>query len=110
MKKFLIIFISLNFILLSCSKDDTHDELLNATVLNKGIDCGDLFLIQFSRDVSGLPKNDFDNIYYALNLPEAFKIEGKKVKVQIRAPKNEEAVACTTLGIGYPGIYIITVE
>lgn len=110
MRKLLFIFVSLTFIILSCSKDETHDELLNATVLKKGIDCGDLYLIQFDSETSGLPENNFDNIFYALNLPEPFKTEGKKVNVKIRAPKNEEAVACTTVGIGYPGIYIIRVE
>lgn len=110
MKKFLFIFISFTFVLLSCSKDETEDDMFNATVLEKGIDCGDLFLIQFNKDVSGLPKNDFDNIFYAINLPEAFKVKEKQIKVKVRKPKNEEAMPCTTVGIGYPHLYIIKAE
>ena len=110
MKKFLYIFISLNFILISCSKDETDDQVFNATVLEKGMDCGDLFLIQFNNNVSGLPENDFKNIFYAMNLAEALKIEGRKIKVKVRKPKIEEAMVCTTFGIAYPHLYIITAE
>lgn len=110
MKKFLFILIILNFTLHSCSKDETQDDMYNATVLEKGLDCGDLFLIQFNDDVSDIAQNNFNNIFYAMNLPEIFKIEGKQIKVKIRKPKNEEAMACTTLGTAYPYIYIIKAE
>lgn len=110
MKGIICIIISLNFIIVSCSKDETNDDIFNATVLGKGLDCGNLFLIKFSKDVPGLPVNNFDNTFYEINLPEEFKIEGKKIKVKLREPKSDEVVACTTLGIGYPQIYITKVE
>ncbi|OBX24827.1 hypothetical protein A9996_13105 [Gelidibacter algens] len=100
----------MNFIIVSCSKDDTNDEFQDATVLEKGLDCGNLFLIKFNNAVPGVPTYDFENIFYEINLPDAYKIEGKKIKVKVRAPKNDEAVACTTLGIGYPLMYIVEVK
>ena len=110
MKNNIFIIISLTFIIISCSKDEANNDIFNAKVLGKGLDCGNLFLIKFNNDVSGLPVNNFDNTFYAINLPEEFKTEGEQIKVEFREPKNDEAMACTTLGIGYPHIYITKVE
>jgi len=110
MKRIIFIIISLTFIIISCNKDETHDDIFNATVLGKGLDCGNSFLIKFNNGVPGLPVNNFDNTFYEINLPEEYKTEEKKIKVEFREPKNDEAMACTTLGIGYPQIYITKVE
>ncbi|MBJ7879717.1 hypothetical protein [Gelidibacter salicanalis] len=110
MKKIIFAVFILNLIIISCSKDDMNDEFYDATVLGKGLDCGNLFLIKFNRELPGFPVYDLENIYYENNLPDTFKIEGKKIKVKVRAPKNDEAVACTTLGTGYPHVYIIEVK
>ena len=110
MKRIIFIIISLTFIIISCNDDETNDDIFNATVIGKGLDCGNSFLIKFNNGVSGLPINNLDNTFYEINLPEEYKIEGKKIKVEFREPKNDEGMVCTTLGPGYPQIYITKVE
>ena len=110
MKRIILTIIGLTFIIISCNKDETNDNIFNATVLGKGMDCGNSFLIKFNNDISGLPVNNFDNTFYEINLPEEFKTEGKKIKVEFREPENDEIMVCTTMGIGYPQIYITKVE
>lgn len=110
MKKNILIIIGLISLTISCDNDEMNNYIFNATVIEKGLDCGNSFLIKFNNGVIGLPVNNFDNTFYEINLPEKYKTEGKKIKVEFREPKNNEAMACTTLGIGYPQIYITKVE
>lgn len=112
MKKIILILIGLTFIFISCNKNEkeTNENSVNATVIGKGLDCGNAFLIKFNNDISGLPENSFDNTFYEINLPDEFKIEGKKIYVEFREPKDGELMICTTMGIGYPQIYITKVE
>lgn len=106
MKRNIFLLVILFFILASCSKEKSY----NATVLGKGIDCGDSYLLKFNEGVSGLPENNIDNTFYEINLLEAYKIEGKKVNVEFREPKNEEIMLCTTLGPGYAQVFITEVK
>ena len=112
MKKLILILIGLTFIFISCNKNENESDenSFNATVLGKGLDCGNSYLIKFNNDISGLPQNTFDNTYYEINLPEEYKIEGKQIYVEFREPENGELMICTTMGIGYPQIYITKVE
>ena len=112
MKKIILILIGLIFMIISCNKNEneTNEKSFNATVLGKGLDCGNSFLIKFNDDVSGLPENTFDNTFYEINLPEEHKIEGKQVYVEFREPVNDETMVCTTMGIGYPQLYITKAE
>lgn len=112
MKKLITIFILFSFIFTSCSKNEIEikEELFNATVIGEGLDCGNSYLIKFNDDVSGLPQNSFDNIFYELNLPEDYKVEGKLIFVEFRLPENDELIVCTTLGLAYPQIYITKAE
>jgi len=113
MKRIILIFIGLTFIFISCDKNDNevNKKSFNATVQGKGLDCGNSFLIKFDDDATGLPKNSFGgNTFYEINLPVEFKIEGKKVYVEFREPKNDEIMVCTTMGIGYTQIYITKAE
>ena len=112
MKRIILIFIGLTFLIISCSEKVTeiNEDPFNATVLYQGMDCGKAFLIQFNNNVSGLPMNTRDNIFYAINLPEEYKINGKKIKVEFREPFNNEIIVCTAMGPGYPQIYITKVE
>ena len=109
MKKISLILIGFTFILTSCNNDDDNNELFNAVVIGKGLDCGDSFLIKFNENIKGLP-NSIDNTYYEINLPNEFKVAGKEIKVDFREPKENEYFPCTTLGIGYNLIYIISAE
>jgi len=103
-KMLLIALLTLTFS--SCNNDDDNNELFNAVVIGKGLDCGDSFLIKFNENTAGLP-NSIDNTYYEINLPNEFKVAGKEIKVDFREPKENEYFPCTTIGIGYNLIYII---
>ncbi len=94
----------------SCESTEESQQMpdYNAKVLGKGLDCGNIYLIQFDNDVTGLPPNSFDNTFYALNLPANLQIDNLQVNVAFRAPNPDEMVACTTMGIGYPQIVIET--
>ncbi len=112
MKRIILIIIGLTFLIISCSEKVTeiYEEPFNATVLRMGMNCGNAFLIQFNDNVYGLPINTRDNIFYAINLPEGYKINGKKIKVEFREPFNNEVMVCRALGPSYPQIYITKVE
>lgn len=102
MKRSMFSLLMLVFILASCSKEESY----NATVLGKGIDCGEAYLLKFNEGVSGLPENNIDNTFYEINLPETLKVDGKKIDVEFRELENEEIMLCTTVGPGYGQIYI----
>ena len=111
MKKLIIVYMSLAFILTSCNKDENEikENPFNATVIGEGLDCGNSYLIKFNDNVSGLPQNSLDNTFYEINLPEEYKVEGKLIHVEFRLPENDEFMLCTALGIAYPQIYITKV-
>lgn len=98
--------------ILACDKDenDTKEKPFNAVVLEKGLDCGNSYLIEFNDNVSGLPENSSGNIFYEINLPESYKVDNNQINVEFRLPENDEFMACTALGIAYPQIYIIRVD
>lgn len=112
MKKVIVFIIGLVFILISCSDKSTtnFEDQTNATVLGKGLDCGDIFLIEFDVTVTGLPENIFGNIYYADNLPHNLKIEGKRIHVKFREPNEEELMVCHDMGPAYSHIFITNIE
>lgn len=95
----------------ACSSDDDNNSSENyeVTVIGKGVDCGDSFLLKFKDNASGLPKT-IGHIYYEINLPKKFKVEGKKLKINVRKPKKSEYFPCTTLGPGYRLLYIRSAE
>lgn len=109
MKKIFTLLI-IGILISSCSNnDDDNNELFNAVVIGKGLDCGNSFLIKFNEGIKGLP-NTIDNTYYEINLPNEFKVAGKEIKVDFRNPKENEYFPCTSLGPGYNLIYIISAE
>tara|TARA_R110002096_G_scaffold434606_1_gene656862 strand:+ start:2251 stop:2589 length:339 start_codon:yes stop_codon:yes gene_type:complete len=112
MKSFIVTYILLTFILTSCDKNENEIKEIpfNATVIEKGLDCGNSYLIKFNDNVSGIPQNSFDNIFYEINLSEEYKIDGIQIYVEFRLPENDEFMICTALGIAYPQIYIIGAE
>lgn len=100
------------FLITSCNKNEeaTDEQLYPVTVLGRGLDCGDAHLIKFDENVPGLPGNTFDNIYYEINLPNQYKVPGTKIKVKFREPEEGELMLCTTMGPGYPQLFILKVE
>ena len=110
MNRIFFVVIGLLFILISCSKNDANRNTFNAKVIGKGIDCGNSYLLKFNDDVFGLPENVFDNVFYEINLPEEFKVDGKEIYVEFREPDNDEIMVCTMAGPGYPQVVITKVE
>jgi len=106
MARFRLIFIIMSLLAISCCKTEVENKWSNATVIGKGLDCGNTFLIQFNEDVTGLPDNTSNRTFYAVNLPEEYKVSGTKINVEFREPNSSEMIVCTTMGIAYPQIYI----
>lgn len=99
------------FMLLSCSNsDDNSDNLNNAKVLRVGMDCGDTYLVKFFDSYSNIPQNTAQNTFYAINLPEEYKIENLEIHIDFRLPNENEILNCTSQDISYPQIYIENVE
>jgi hypothetical protein len=110
--KSLVIISGLTILLISCGTIDklADNTFYNVTVLGKGMDCGNSFLIKFEDDINGLPQNNWDSIFHEINLPDKYKIVGMKIKVSIRKPNNNELKPCTAMEPAYPLIYIIEVK
>lgn len=89
-------------------KEDADNGYFGAIVLNKGLDCGNSFLIQFDEDVTELPSPH--KIYYEINLPERYKLNNERIKVKFRVPTDEEIMLCTMMGPTYHQIYIIDIR
>ena len=99
------------FMLLSCSNsDDNSDNLNNAKVLRVGMDCGDTYLVKFFDSYSNIPQNTAQNTFYAINLPEEYKIENLEIHINYRLPNENEMLNCTSEDIAYSQIYIENVE
>ena len=111
MKIFFLTFISF-FMLLSCSNSDdiTENTANNAKVLRVGIDCGNTYLIKFFDSYSDIPQNTTQNTFYAINLPEQYKVENLEIHINFRQPTENEIMNCTSEDITYPQIYIENVE
>ncbi|MCT4643466.1 MAG: hypothetical protein N4A74_00660 [Carboxylicivirga sp.] len=101
---FLLLTFSLT-LLLSCEKEeDIYDFQFEATVIGKGSDCGDTYLISLKN--RGGSTSIIDGIYYADQLKSEFKVSGLKLYLNGRKPYDNEMHACSTLGIPYPHIVI----
>jgi hypothetical protein len=111
MKSFFLTFL-LFFILLSCSNNnDISDNLNNnAKVLRVGMDCCNTYLVKFFDSYSNIPQNTAQNTFYAINLPEEYKIENLEIRINYRLPNENEILNCTSEDIAYPQIYIENVE
>jgi hypothetical protein len=113
MKKIFFVSILLcGVFLMSCKKDDdkakAKDFKFEATVISKGLDCGETFLISLKN----LETNSAieDGTYYADNLEAEYKVEGLKIYLNCRNPNNDELLPCTTLGPSYPHVVVLDSE
>lgn len=74
--KIILLIISIMF-LLSCEKDITRvqDDYFKVIVLGTGIDCGDVYLVEFVEELEKveLMTKLRGTIYYADDLPNEFK-------------------------------------
>ncbi|PCI31561.1 MAG: hypothetical protein COB60_11275 [Flavobacteriaceae bacterium] len=96
--------------MISCNEEKEEIISYNVTVIGKGLDCGETFLIKFNDNIDGLIDNSFDNVFYAINLYDEYKIESLQIKVTFREPLVEELLSCTTFGPAYPQIFIIETQ
>lgn len=89
----------------SCEKDQEKNNFLyEATVIGKGLDCGNTFIISLKNKET--QSNIEDGTYYADNLDPGLKQPGLKIYLNCREPENTEFYACTTLGITYPHVIV----
>jgi predicted RNA methylase len=111
--KIILLIISIMF-LSSCEKDTTsvQDDYFKVKVLGKGIDCGDVYLVEFIEKLEKveLITESHRTIYYGDDLPDEFKQDSILLQIKFRQPMPEELYPCTTLGPGYPHIRIISVR
>lgn len=109
-----VLFTILMIVNLSCNSndDDTTPQQnnYNAVVLRVGLDCGENYLIKFNSDVVGLPSNTSDNVFYEINLPSQYKVNGKQLNIDFRAPTDTEIMVCSSMDFAYPQIYIKSVK
>ena len=89
--------------------EDISDDFFNATVIGIGGDCR-TYLIQFDEDIEHIAGYSLFRAYYAPNLPEKYNVKGERISVKFRMPKNDEAMACTTMGPTFGQIYVLDVR
>jgi hypothetical protein len=106
--KLIVLFLGIS-IGLSCTKDVQIelDEYHKVLVLHKGIDCGNSYLIQFQDPSTEIPANNWKNVFYENNLNEGFKNDSTIAWIKFRELKIGEGGVCSSLGPGYPHIYIL---
>lgn len=103
----LIFMISLT-ILTSCEKDnkanDSDDFIFEATVIGKGLDCGEPYVISLTNRDSN--SNIENGTYYADQLDSEFKVSGLEIYLNCRQPNDTELYPCTMMGPTYPHLIV----
>lgn len=113
MKNFIILsMLTFGVFFAGCEKDDdkvaTEKFKFEATVLGTGMDCGETFIISLKN--LGANSDIEDGIYYADNLAPEHKVQGLQIYLNCRVPNDGEFYACTTMGPGYPHVFVIKSE
>lgn len=111
MKAYFILLLAVFLNLSSCENERSDPSFpFEAEVLGINMDCG-LPAIKFNgnldqiNEIAGL--NSSNAIFIAKNLPSDLQAEGKTIVLMIRKIENSELKACTTMGPGYPWIYVL---
>lgn len=100
-------------LLFACQKDCELDRkrIANAKVVASAEDCGPSYLIRLLDTGDGtIPSNETGNVFYEINLPDAFKVVGAELFVQYRLPNEDELLSCKTLHSVYPQLFITAAE
>lgn len=109
-----LILLVLIFFTCSCNNNDDDKNntivplITNSIVLGQGLDCNNAYLIKFNNNVSGIPVNSTNNVFYEINLPNQYKVVNLPLYVTFRLPTDSEIMNCTSQGVAYPQIYIET--
>lgn len=95
-------------LLTGCEQENNSDNVnafpFKATVIDKGMDCGETFLISL-KSIEGNSKIE-DGTYYADSLDSDLKIPGLKIYLNCREPNEDELYPCTTMGPAYPHVIV----
>jgi len=108
---FYLLVISFGATSTSCENDTDFIEIdyqFEATVIGKGLDCGDTYLIDLKK-VMGDSKIA-NGTYYADKLPPQLKVAGLKIRLNSRKSTNQDLYACTIMGPGYSHGIVIDSE
>ena len=101
------------FAAFGCEKEEINSTEFHVVVKGQGMDCGDLFVIEFSDHLDKLyhlTGQEGWQMCYAYALEEKFKVKGKELLVKIRKTANDELYACTCMGPGYPWVTIVSAK
>lgn len=102
--KTLILYVMM-LVLFSCSKDEGNNNH-NVTIIGVGTDCGNSYLIKFDDNNINVPTNSSQNVFYEINLPLQYKVNGLRINVSFRIPANNEIMVCSAKDYSYPQIFI----
>lgn len=113
MKRTLIyLAILFGFTFIGCEKEtDSENEKeyqFEATVIGKGLDCGDTYLIDLKITIGN--SDIVEGTYYADDLSSDLKVVGLKIKLNCRKPNDDELYVCTTMGPSYSHVIVIDAE
>jgi hypothetical protein len=111
MKAYFILLLAVFLNISSCENESSDPSFpFEAEVLGINMDCG-IPAIKFNgnldhiNEIAGLKTSNA--IFIAKNLPSDLSTEGKTIVLEIRKIENSELRACTTMGPGYPWIYVL---
>jgi len=109
MKRFAILSILISVLcIISCEKENdnniSEEFQYEATVVNKGMDCGETFVISLKKIADNAEFED--GTYYADQLDSEFKVPDLKIYLNCREPNDNETYACTMMGPTYPHLIV----
>ena len=107
-----LLFVGLTFY--SCQEDNISSEYpYEAEVIGKNLDCG-LYEIKITRGLERVKSivgpTPGEGIYIAKNLPTELEVNGLKIKLDLRKPKNDELGLCTDMGPSYTWVFVTRAE
>lgn len=109
--KVALILLTIILEVLSC--DHQTDNFFKVKVIGKGMDCGDIYLVEFQEkleEVYQIVGSKHWNTFYADSLPTEFKKKGITIFIKFRKPSKNEIRPCTARGPAFPLIIITDVK
>jgi len=111
MKPYFILLLAVILNISSCEKESSDPSFpFEAEVLGINMDCG-IPAIKFNDNLDQVNEiaepYSSSAIFIAKNLPSDLQTEGIAIVLKFRKIQNSELGACTTMGPGYPWIYVL---
>ena len=112
MKRVILVLFTLVLLNINSCNDSVSvndKEFYQATVLGKGPDCSETYLIKFNKNQIYFEQNSYYDpyVFYANDLPEEFKVKNLVILIKFRNPAANESYFCTHSGVPYPHIIIL---